>query len=259
MEPLAKPNGITLADHTRHVRDEAARILAARPFLAVKYGIQTGNNLLTLADACARWHDAGKQHLRWQQACRLDFEAYQRTGRVAGLHLRKAKVRHEFDSLVRLRKAPDAAWLPPEAEVAIAAHHGKLGTRYQDRWKDDPTFSPFKQRLWKLSGSVRPDIGVGESLYVTFERAIKWRYRYGGLRAVLRLADRRLAPAKNTLTKTRRPCQYWGLFATSFLRDGIGEVCSNLFRNYGMSRWLCCEHLPGREKPMRRCCGHSGR
>nr|GFD43342.1 hypothetical protein [Tanacetum cinerariifolium] len=93
----------------------------------------TGNNLLRLTDACARWHDAGKQHKNWQQACRLDFEAYQRTGKVAGNHLRKAKVRHEFDSLVRLRKDPATNWLPLEAEAAIVAHHGKLGERYAER------------------------------------------------------------------------------------------------------------------------------
>lgn len=185
MELLAKPDGTTLTDHTQHVRDEVAHVLAARPFLVYKYAIRTGQNLLTLADACARWHDEGKQHPRWQRACRLDFEEYQRTGKVAGRHLREARVRHEFDSLVRMSKAPAAAWLPPMARAAVAAHHGKLGFRHQKRWADDPAFAPFWQQFLPLSAELQPDRAAD------FDQAIARRYAYGGLRAVLRLADHR--------------------------------------------------------------------
>lgn len=191
MEPLAKPTGITLAEHTQHVRDEVAHVLAARPFLIYKYALRTGRNLPALADACARWHDEGKQHPQWQRACRLDFEEYRRTGKVTGSHLRKANVRHEFDSLVRMHKNPTNAWLPPAVYVAVAAHHGRLGIRDEKRWADDPAFQPIKERLWLLSGSIKAAESATEDFYLMFERAIGWRYAYGGLRAVLRLADRR--------------------------------------------------------------------
>lgn len=192
MEPLAKPTGETLADHTRHVRDEMALVLAARPFLTYKYAIRAGQNLPILADACARWHDAGKQHRRWQDACRADYAAYLKTGRV-GNELRKGTVRHEFASLVRMRADPASTWLPPVAYAAVAAHHSKLGHRkqYVARWNDDTTFKLFKQELWRLSGSIMPDDAAEEDFYVRFERAIAWRYQYSGLRALLRLADHR--------------------------------------------------------------------
>lgn len=186
MELLAKPDGTTLTNHTQHVRDEVAHVLAARPFLIYKYAVRTGQNLSALADACARWHDEGKQHPRWQRACRLDFEESQRTGKVAGRHLREAKVRHEFDSLVRMGQAPGAAWLPFMARAAIAAHHGKLGFRYQKRWADDPAFTPFwYEQFLPLSAELQPDQTAA------FDQAIARRYEYGGLRAVLRLADHR--------------------------------------------------------------------
>ena len=115
MEPLAKPSGIALTDHTRHVREQVAAVLRARPFLIFKYAQRTGHNLLTLADACACWHDEGKKHPRWRQACRLDYEEAQRTGVVRGRNLQQAKVRHEFDSLVRMRQNADCRWLPAAA------------------------------------------------------------------------------------------------------------------------------------------------
>lgn len=185
MEPLAKPSGITLADHTRHVREQVAAVLRARPFLIFKYAQRTGQNLLTLADACARWHDEGKQHPRWQRACRQDFEESEKSGRVVGRHLREAKVRHEFDSVTRMRKQQDLALLPRMVQVAVAAHHGKLGFRFQHRWQDEPAFWPIWTELLRESGELRPDRPAD------FEQAIARRYAYGGLRAVLRLADRR--------------------------------------------------------------------
>lgn len=186
MELLAKPDGTTLADHTQHVRDEVAHVLAARPFLIYKYAVRTGQNLPALADACARWHDEGKQHQRWQRACRLDFEEYKRTGKLSGRYLREAKVRHEFDSLARMNRASSTTWLPPTTYAAVAAHHGKLGFRHQKRWADDPVFKPFwYERFLPLSAELQPDRPAD------FDQAVARRYEYGGLRAVLRLADHR--------------------------------------------------------------------
>jgi len=186
MDLLAKPDGTTLADHTQHVRDEVAHVLAARPFLIYQYAVRTGQNLPALADACARWHDEGKAHPAWQQACRKDFEQAKRTGKAQGLNLQKSGVRHEFASLVKMRKAERNKWPPPITYVAVAAHHGKLGFRYQKRWADDPAFKPFWYEWFlPLSAELQPDRPAD------FDQAIARRYEYGGLRAVLRLADHR--------------------------------------------------------------------
>ncbi len=199
MEMLAKPDGTPLADHTRHVRDEAARVLAARPFLVYKYAVRTGQNLPALLDACARWHDAGKAHPAWQQACRRDFDEYRRTGKVRGAHLQKSGVRHEFASLVHMRGAGGNDWLPPAAYAAVAAHHGKLGFRHQKRWADDLAFKPFwHERFLPLSAELQPDHAAD------FDLAITRRYEYGGLRAVLRLADHR-ASAREAHTNADTP------------------------------------------------------
>ena len=186
METLAKPDGTTLVEHTQHVRDEAAHVLAARPFLIYKYALRTGNNLAILVDACARWHDVGKAHPAWQQACRKDFTDFQRTGKVRGVHLMKSGVRHEFASLGKMHKSGGDEWLPLAAYAAVAAHHGKLGFRHQKRWADDPAFKPFwDEKFLPLSAELQPDQASD------FDQAIARRYEYGGLRAVLRLADHR--------------------------------------------------------------------
>ncbi|HEX8327756.1 MAG TPA: CRISPR-associated helicase Cas3' [Hymenobacter sp.] len=199
MELLAKPDGTTLADHTQHVRDEVAHVLAARPYLIYKYAVRTGQSLLALVDACARWHDEGKAHSAWQQACRKDFEDSQRTGKVQGLHLLKSGVRHEFASLVKMRKNAGNNWLPASAYAAVAAHHGKLGFRHQKRWADDPTFAPFwHQKFLPLSAELQPDKAAD------FDQAIARRYEYGGLRALLRLADHR-ASAQEAHRNTKTP------------------------------------------------------
>ncbi|WP_460586425.1 CRISPR-associated helicase Cas3' [Hymenobacter arcticus] len=152
-----------------------------------------------LSDACARWHDTGKAHWRWQQACVKDFDEYRRTGKVLGHNLRKAKVRHEFDSLVRMRKSLANSWLPQAAYAAVAAHHGKLGFRHQKRWADDPAFKPFWcDQFLPLSGELEFE------KVADFDRAIARRYEYSGLRALLRLADHR-ASAREANRDTKTP------------------------------------------------------
>lgn len=215
MELLAKPDGTTLADHTQHVREEMARVLAARPFLFSKYAARTGQHLAALADACARWHDAGKAHTAWQQACRRDFDDSKKTGKVRGVHLQKSGVRHEFASLVHMRKAGGSTnWLPPAALAAVAAHHGKLGFRYQKRWSDDPAFKPFwYEQFLPLSGELQPDRAAD------FDQAIARRYEYGGLRALLRLADHR-ASAREAHQNSNTPAvPELGAFRYSFPWD----------------------------------------
>jgi CRISPR-associated endonuclease/helicase Cas3 len=201
MTALAKPTGITLADHTRHVRDEMRAVLAARPFLVYKYAVRTGQNLLVLADACARWHDEGKQHPSWQKACQVDFAEYTRLGKPRNFkagNLLRADLRHELDSLVRMRSAKEAGWLPPAAFAAVAAHHGKLSKRHEHRWKKENGFLRFwKEEFLPLSGELQ------HTNAESFEQAIARRYEYSGLRALLRLADRRASAREDADASNR--------------------------------------------------------
>jgi CRISPR-associated endonuclease/helicase Cas3 len=195
MEPLAKPMGqrqadgssqpITLADHTQHVRDEAARLLAARPFLARKYLARTGRDLNSLVDTAARWHDEGKLHHDWQQACQQDYQEYLRRGFTTGANLKQAGVRHEMESLVRLNLSTDKP-LPLCGYTAIAAHHGKLGQKHESRWQKTPNY----QALWKHFVGKGGEF-TDPALRDAFDQAIARRYEYDGPRAILQLADHR--------------------------------------------------------------------
>lgn len=183
MTLLAKSDGITLEDHTRHVREEAGTLIASRPFFTRKYAARTGRDLAALLDLCALWHDAGKAHPHWQNACQLDFQEFRATGKTTGKHLRRAKLRHEMDSLVRAAavKAP----LGLRGFAAVAAHHGKLGFKHEKRWEDDTNFKPF----WKQFDAHSKTLD--HTLSASFERAIALRYEYSGPRALLQLADHR--------------------------------------------------------------------
>lgn len=191
MEPLGKPTGITLAEHTRHVDEEMGGLLEARPYLVHKYETLTGRDLRLLGLKAAEWHDVGKQD-GWQQACRRDYAAYQqwqrqgRPGKFIAKELQKGEFRHEMDSLRRLHdpRSPDRK-LPLCAYAAIAAHHGKLGRKHEDRWKSHHKHEWFWQQFEKKGNSLVPDDPA------SFERAIRLRYEYDGPRAILQLADHR--------------------------------------------------------------------
>ena len=73
---LAKPSGISLSDHTRHVTDEAVYILDSLPFLSQKYQQLTSCNLRKELLAAARYHDWGKSDSKWQLPCRQDYQRY---------------------------------------------------------------------------------------------------------------------------------------------------------------------------------------
>ena len=191
MEPLGKPTGITLADHTRHVDEEMGGLLEARPYLVRKYAALTGRDLRLLGLKAAEWHDAGKQD-GWQQACRQDYVAYQqwirqgRRGKFIAKELLKGEFRHEMDSLRRLHdpRSHDRK-LPLCAYVAIAAHHSKLGRKHKHRWESHHKHEWFWQQFEKKGNSLIPDDPA------SFEQAIRLRYEYDGPRAMLQLADHR--------------------------------------------------------------------
>jgi CRISPR-associated endonuclease/helicase Cas3 len=188
MEPLAKPTGITLADHTRHVGDEMQLLLAAYPYPVRKYAALTGRDLLTLGPKAAFWHDAGKQD-DWQKYCRLDHAEWLRLGRphqFRGKHLQKSGIRHELDSLLRLFQPqnPDRE-LPFCAYVAIAAHHGKLGRKHEHRWQMHDKHKWFWEKFEQKGNALVSDDPA------SFDPAIRLRYEYDGPRALLQFADHR--------------------------------------------------------------------
>lgn len=208
--PLAKSSGVLLADHNRHLHEQADAYFAARPFVADKYRQLTGGqDLPELVRVAIRWHDEGKKHPDWAQACRADFDELQAfNARCAtdyaslglnpqddyetfrrkrkpprGRHLMTAGVRHEIASLEYIRGSKADVPLPVRA--AIGAHHGKLSRRHEDRWSDEPDF----ERHWKEFVRVAEAIRAGDT--DAFDKAIQQRYEFAGPRALLQLADHR--------------------------------------------------------------------
>lgn len=181
---------ITLATHTQNVCDEAARITSARPFVCRKYHERTHEDLAALLQQSARWHDEGKRHRKWQTACQGDFRESIRTGKDCGSRLRRAGIRHELASLEFIRRANLGA--PLMVRAAVAAHHNKLSHRHEHRWKDkdEPTFEEFWNDFLRESNQLRT------SVKSDYERAIKERYKFAGVRASLQLADHRASAAE---------------------------------------------------------------
>ena len=213
METLAKSDGVTLKQHTQDVRDQATQLLASRPmkdgrsFVARKYLQRTGHDLSAVLDKAIRWHDTGKTHPQWQEACRRDFaefeawreaEGRQRGERIFdftqfrravkdnGRHLRKANIRHELASLA-LMKERDVE-LPLCGWAAVAAHHRKLSHRHEHRWENYATF-------WKQFTNESNQFPPYEC--ESFVQVLAKRYEYDGPRAWLQLADGR-ASAKES-------------------------------------------------------------
>lgn len=184
MKPLAKPSGVLLEDHISNLLDEAERILTTRPFVITKYLKHTGEDFSVSLKLSARWHDKGKEHKKWQDACQKDFEEYQRIGKDQGRNLLRADIRHELASLVFIEKLKANVSLPVKA--AVAAHHAKLSHRHKDRWhKPHPEFAPF----WKEFTCESSTLRISER--GDFEKAISNRYLFDGPRAWLQLIDHR--------------------------------------------------------------------
>ena len=221
MEPLAKPSGITLSDHRQHVLEEAQRLLGLRqdevnglPFLRKKYGELTGGGDLISRVCNAAWfHDEGKKHELWQNACRADYRLYQGWRAKRGLdpnavdadewnryyrerrghtgpNLIKAGLRHEIASLHLCRKNN----LDLAERVAVGAHHGKLGARHQHRWLEiaDGEFADLWGDFQRESfDAIRRFKRLGDHSSVLLSR-----YELAGVRALLRLADTRASRAE---------------------------------------------------------------
>lgn len=189
---LAKPSRrmITLDAHTQRVRDEAARIVSARPFVRRKYQQRTDEDLAAHLDQSALWHDQGKRHVRWQIPCQEDYRESLRTEKDCGNRIRRAGIRHELASLKFMREAK--VNLPLAVRAAVAAHHSKLSHRHEKRWKDkdEPTFEVFWNEFVRASSQFRT------SVRGDYERAINERYKFAGVRSLMQLADRRVSAAE---------------------------------------------------------------
>jgi CRISPR-associated endonuclease/helicase Cas3 len=220
MEPLAKPSGITYREHRQHVFEEAEKMLTENSFWCKKYATLTEGDLRNQVRRAAWWHDVGKLHRQWQTACRKDYELYQKWRQAANLppnkrdaadfkrfererrqqkvssspHLLQAKLRHEFDSLLQATNHfKNSDPLSLAEMVAIAAHHGKLGTRYEERWRTDGKASSDKSGPF----SILWDELNRESKILIPSNKQEWakkiieRYKVAGVRTLLRLADTR--------------------------------------------------------------------
>ena len=219
---LAKPSGIRLSDHRRHVVEEAERLLGLRPdetpglpFLPEKYGalVQDGDLGQRLRRA-AWYHDRGKAHPDWQNACQSDYALYRDWRRRRGLDphgvdaaewdryykekkgrtgpgLMRARLRHEIASL-QACDDDDRLGLSLAERVAIGAHHGKLAARHERRWQEDGNgafaalWPALQQTLVNTTRTLPRDVGA-ELLH---------RYEIAGVRALLQLADTRASRAE---------------------------------------------------------------
>ena len=204
MVNLGKPSGITLKEHTQHVIDEAEYLLEKHDYLIKKYFDLTGKDLKQELLEAARYHDWGKAHKQWQNACQLDHQVYRKwriknglapddlnpeeyrkfTSEVesAGLNLRGAKLRHELASLEIA--ARNKVELSDEVIAAIAAHHGKLSFRHKHRWETDGGGDFYKhwKYLYRLSY---------HSKKIDIADLILKRYQFAAIRTLLQLADTR--------------------------------------------------------------------
>lgn len=197
MEFLAKPYGVTLAQHIENVLKQGNYIFQSFPLSFEKYKSIVEKDLTKRLKGAIKYHDDGKKVAQWQDACKKDYESfllwkakYQgdykifvKTNReIAGKYLKRSGVRHEIASLNEHWKHNFS--LP--VKVAIAAHHSKLSRMHESRWENDmPGSKSFEQwkELVNLNGCFKN--------YHSFKEAILKHYEYAGVRAYLQLADRR--------------------------------------------------------------------
>lgn len=188
---LAKPSGITLEQHTQGVVSEGKLLLEQTPFVVQKYQERIGKSLAIRLKRACEYHDWGKKTPKWQIACQMDYEAFlqwqsQHGGTFkdysktenAGENIRKAKVRHEIQSLRMI----ESKKLPLPQQAAIAAHHSKLGNNFEERWTNENATD-----LWRAFKKESNRVIEQYSL----EQSAKSHYEFAGLRGLLQLIDHR--------------------------------------------------------------------
>lgn len=185
-ELLAKPKGTTLKEHIENVTNEAIKIIQKHSFVIKKYEQLTGKNLEKRLKVAAKFHDDGKKHLKWQNACKKENEIYLTTQKVMGGYLQKTGIRHEMESLYLHQN--DKYPFSEVLKIAIAAHHGKLGQTWETRWEEDENgkYKEYWNEFKRLSYTTF-DLNYPEN----FNYAILKNYEFGGVRSYLQLADHR--------------------------------------------------------------------
>jgi len=230
---LAKSNGITLVDHTDHLREQFRKhILPMREFVISKYAGRTnGSDLSALTLKAIQWHDAGKKHDAWQYPCRKDYEiwkAWHDNGcngkEPRGTNLMRAGIRHEIASLDRMLKhEPDVSLI---VQAAVVAHHGKLSKYHKKRWLEDVN-GEFKH-LWKLFAGLSDEVEYASDFGSDFDNAILRRYEYAGPRSLLQLCDHRASA-----TEEKKPLAEFKPFVYNFPSEwtmsGVQKIISELW------------------------------
>ncbi len=185
-ELLAKPKGTTLKEHIENVVGEAANILQSHSFVIKKYEKLTNKSLEKRLRVAAKYHDDGKKHNNWQKACRKENEIYLSTKKVNGSYLQKTGVRHEMESLYLHYN--DKTPFSEVLKIAIAAHHGKLGQKFEERWEKDEKgkYKEYWNEFKRLSYTIF-DLDHSEK----FNSAVLKNYEFAGVRSYLQLADHR--------------------------------------------------------------------
>jgi CRISPR-associated endonuclease/helicase Cas3 len=210
-ELLAKPSGITYSEHVSNVCDEGKSIILNFPTVFEKYQKVVGKDLRKRLNGACLYHDSGKKHPRWQDACQRDYQIFldwqkeNRNGHYkdfeiavkgnTGPNLLKANIRHEIASLVLHKR--DEFSLP--IQVAIAAHHAKLSERHEDKWKNE-VFIGESWEFWKL---FKKENNKLSNFKFDFDKATQQIYEFSGVRSLLQLADHR-ASAKEANSYTLR-------------------------------------------------------
>ncbi len=95
--------------------------------------------------------------------------------------MRKSGVRHEMYSLECITRA--CKHIPLPILVAIAAHHGKLGYGYDQKWNESSSTKPFWVQFKTMSNHIAEDNCLQETCTKLYE--------YDAVRGLLRLADHR--------------------------------------------------------------------
>lgn len=154
-----------------------------------------GKSLARRLELVCKYHDDGKSFSKWQLACQRDykefltwqsqhggdFNDYSKANKEkAGANIRKAGFRHEFQSL----KIHEKSKLSFPLQAAIAAHHGKLGFKYEERWDKEGVFD-----IWK-NFRIESNRIIEEN---SFEKIVHIQYEFAGPRGLLQLADHRVS------------------------------------------------------------------
>lgn len=191
---LAKPSGVTLEQHKLNVMSEGMLLLDQMPFVVEKYEQRVCKSLSIRLKLVCQYHDDGKQDARWQTACQKDYDNFlewqcthkgtfkdyaKECRNDVGKNIRNANVRHELQSLLFYMKGKKLTVLQA---TAIAAHHGKLGFSFEQRWIDEGLSDVWKN--FQRESNNKSDT-------LSFEQLAAIQYEFAGPRGLLQLADHR--------------------------------------------------------------------